>query len=63
MFLNSIYYRLDKWINVVDMKKVPIMEENLFFFHHHLYTVCFNPINKFWKDDVPASRWQNEKWT
>ena len=21
-----------------------------------------NPINKFWKDDVPASRWQNEKW-
>ena len=24
---------------------------------------CFNPINKFWKDDVPASRWQNEKWT
>ena len=20
-----------------------------------------NPINKFWKDDVPAQRWQNEK--
>ena len=28
-----------------------------------LYQCVHNPINKFWRDDVPALRWQNEKWT
>lgn len=54
----------DKWINLVDMKRC--QSWTFFFsFQSMLGTVwCrFNPINKFWKDDVPASRWQNEKWT